>query len=107
MRKAIGKVATSNIKPYIAWLFLLGIALSVLLYGYFLERMVFEATNIKKTSAILNPLATKVNDLEVQYLSLKAKVTALKATELGFKEASGIHFISKKTLGKLSLQKEL
>ena len=66
-----------------------------------------EATTIKQMMTRLAPLVAKVNDLEVQYLSLKAGVTASKAAMLGFKDVGDVQFISKKTLGKLSLQNEL
>ena len=107
MKQRIENLKTLTLRPYFTWFFLLSLCAATLCYIYFLERMIFDAAEIRELSGHVGTMTSTMNDLEVRYLSLKAGVTRDKATELGFREIDDIRFISKKSLGKLSFQNEI
>ncbi|OGI76488.1 hypothetical protein A3C67_00070 [Candidatus Nomurabacteria bacterium RIFCSPHIGHO2_02_FULL_42_19] len=83
---------------------LLSLCILAVFYTFLLGNMVFNIIERKTLEAEMQTLATKVADLELEYLALSGKVDLAFSQALGFKEIKAT-FATRKTLGSIKVVK--
>lgn len=91
----------------IFWLLLFLIAATTLSYGYFVQSSVVAVVQRGAAEKDRSALASRLGELEAQYLKEKRSITAAVARAYGFQDARVARFISKKTVTALRSGAEL
>jgi outer membrane murein-binding lipoprotein Lpp len=97
------KTATIQSNKKIFLILVFSIAISILLYMYFINRAVMNIVEREKLSSEINSLQAHVAELESNYAALKSTVTLSTAYSLGFREVSAVQFIERRPLSSVSL----
>ena len=102
------KILEINKSKNIFWMLLFGIALSLSFYIYSVSQTTFNIVNREKLENDMLEIRFSLSDLESRYMAKKNSVNLEYAYSIGFKDASAVKYISKKSLGKaLSLNNEI
>jgi hypothetical protein len=84
-------------KRIIVGLFGLIITLAIT-YGYFVKQTISNVVFREQLSEEMSDLGSIVSNLEVEYISIKNKISLDFAYSIGYKEVKGIKFVSKNSL---------
>ncbi|HEY4498556.1 MAG TPA: hypothetical protein VJH94_00660 [Candidatus Paceibacterota bacterium] len=99
---------SDTVRATVVWS-LIGLCLfSILSYSYFVGKSILQAFHKTALTSESSELASRLNTLESEYLTLQNQMTLSRARTLGFVEVTKRHFISRQPLGQiLSLRDEL
>ncbi len=90
----------NNQQKALFWIAIAAAFLCAILYGYFLNAAIVNVVEREKAEEKMARLNSQIADLEFSYISLKNVISLDLAYSLGYQNAEGAKFISRKSGGK-------